>query len=560
MVDDASTDSSHAIAGQFRTRLLTTGASNRGPAAARNLGASYAQGDILLFLDADVCVHPDTLEQIADEFAANPAMDALMGSYDDTPAESNFCSQYRNLMHCFFHRTGRREASTFWTGCGAIRRHIFLNEGGFDERYLHPSMEDVELGYRLTQSGRRIVLDSRIQVTHAKKWTLWAMLKTDVLDRGIPWTQLILRYRRMPNDLNLNWSQRASVPAAWLIALLAVFAIFGVPGLAGRSSGPWSTATLIASAAVFVALNLQFYRFLAQRRGLYFSAVAIPLNLCFHFLNGVSFLAGVFLHTRSRILAPWSVRLADSREESKAPETSWAASSWIFAAWLVFAFLITLPFLIWEIDYFRHPGPSFYRMELVFAAAFLLFLPLYHRLRQYGLWRWELAGLLSIPVSMAAIYEPRATFVVAALALSAFTLGRALLSKRVSLPGQPLEEIVVSTGVGFGLLCPVLLGIGMLRGYYAGVFLLLLILPCVRILAASDRVLRFTHPDSSDLGQGCRTTKLARHSAGFVCGALPHYRFHRNASAEPGLRRTALPSSGGADLCRPARASGVAVS
>ena len=121
MVDDASTDSSHAIAGQFRARLLTTGASNRGPAAARNLGASYAQGDILLFLDADVCVHPDTLQQIADEFAANPAMDALMGSYDDTPSESNFCSQYRNLMHCFFHRTGRREASTFWTGCGAIR-------------------------------------------------------------------------------------------------------------------------------------------------------------------------------------------------------------------------------------------------------------------------------------------------------------------------------------------------------------------------------------------------------------------------------------------------------
>ena len=46
------------------------------------------------------------------------------------------------------------------------------------------------------------------------------MLKTDILDRGIPWTELILRDRNMPNDLNLHLSQRVSVALVFLLLSL----------------------------------------------------------------------------------------------------------------------------------------------------------------------------------------------------------------------------------------------------------------------------------------------------------------------------------------------------
>ncbi len=46
---------------------------------------------------------------------------------------------------------------------------------------------------------------------HLKRWTFWGLVKTDVLDRGIPWTELILRDANMPDDLNLQLSQRVSV-------------------------------------------------------------------------------------------------------------------------------------------------------------------------------------------------------------------------------------------------------------------------------------------------------------------------------------------------------------
>jgi len=226
VVDDGSADETADIARQFGARVLTTGG-RRGPAIARNLGAKAAQGDILWFLDSDVSPYADTLGRIVRTFEEDPGLDALIGSYDDSPECQDFLSQYRNLMHCYVHQHGQRRACTFWSGCGAIRRNVFLEHAGFDESYRRPAIEDIELGYRLCMTGRRVVLDKEILVKHLKRWTFWGLLKTDILDRGIPWTELILRDRHMPNDLNLEISQRVSVALAFLLmAFTAAAAAF----------------------------------------------------------------------------------------------------------------------------------------------------------------------------------------------------------------------------------------------------------------------------------------------------------------------------------------------
>ena len=128
VVDDGSTDDSAAIAERHGATVVSTGG-RCGPARARNIGAQLAQGEILLFLDADVCVHPNTVALAGWELAWHPDLDAVIGSYDRRPTAAGFLSQYRNLMHHFVHHRGRREASTFWAGCGAIRRHVFLEAG-----------------------------------------------------------------------------------------------------------------------------------------------------------------------------------------------------------------------------------------------------------------------------------------------------------------------------------------------------------------------------------------------------------------------------------------------
>jgi len=268
VVDDASTDDSGASAQQWGARVLRLNSRPRGPAAARNLGAAEATGDALVFLDADVAVHPDTLARIATYLEAEPEVAALFGSYDDAPPAAGLVTRYKNLLHHYVHQHGRREASTFWAGCGAIRRQVFLDVDGFDERYHRPCIEDIELGVRLRDAGYRIALCPEIQVTHLKRWTLRSWLEADIFGRAIPWTRLIVNRRRLPADLNVDWRSRLSAGAIWLMGLSA--------GLGLRWPVLWAVTGLAAS--LFIGLNWDLSRFFLSHGGLLFAAGAICLH------------------------------------------------------------------------------------------------------------------------------------------------------------------------------------------------------------------------------------------------------------------------------------------
>ncbi len=280
VVVDGQDDASARLARQAGHRVIQLN-QNAGPAKARNIGAQFAQGEILFFLDADVALSCDTLSQIQSRFQQS-ACDALIGSYDDRPGAPNFLSQYKNLLHHHTHQCARQEASTFWGACGAIRRSIFLQIGGFDERYRQPSIEDIELGYRLRRLGYRIVLDKQVQVKHLKRWGVRSLLKADFFYRALPWTQLIWRDRNFVNDLNLDTSSRLSV--------VLVYGMVGVALLSLRWTVLWPLAIACAMALLF--LNASVYRFFWEKRSLSFALRVIPWHWLYYAYSGIAFVLG----------------------------------------------------------------------------------------------------------------------------------------------------------------------------------------------------------------------------------------------------------------------------
>jgi glycosyltransferase involved in cell wall biosynthesis len=278
VVDDSSGDFSGSLASEFGAQVLATLARS-GPAHARNLGAQHARGDILFFVDADVVVGPEAVGRIAEAFRRDPNLAALFGSYDDAPAAPDFLSQYKNLMHHYVHQAGREDAFTFWAGCGAIRREVFLGLGGFDERYRKPAIEDIELGYRLKAAGHRVLLLKALQVKHLKRWSLSGLLRADFAQRALPWAELILDRRHFDNDLNIGWSSRISVLAAYgfVGALLAVW---------------WQPLLLVLAGGLALALlwiNRGLYRFFARERGLLFALRTIPWHWLYFLYSGLAF-------------------------------------------------------------------------------------------------------------------------------------------------------------------------------------------------------------------------------------------------------------------------------
>lgn len=350
VVDDGSTDPQVAtVVRQHGARYLRMDRRN-GPAASRNAGAAVATGHVLFFTDADVLLHPDTISKAIAVLQSVPAVAAVIGSYDDQPTERSLLSRYRNLFHHFNHQIANEEASTFWTGCGAIRKPVFAALGGFDSRFNRPSIEDIEFGYRMHEGGQRIRLVKDMLCTHMKRWTFRDMVLTDIFQRGTPWVALLLQHPSVPRDLNLNWRAQlatlaAAVLPAWALfvvawgqpaALLPVLALLLACGIASllavmephpdlRATWQSRFAVLLVSGLVLpvvlwvhtpwalagLALVLlvtwtqwSFYGLLSRRGGYGFALAAVPLQLLFFLGCAMSVPLGWILalrHSRGKV-------------------------------------------------------------------------------------------------------------------------------------------------------------------------------------------------------------------------------------------------------------------
>ncbi|MGE3284352.1 MAG: glycosyltransferase family 2 protein [Alphaproteobacteria bacterium] len=255
LFDDGSTDSSGTIGRAAGAMVLRNPGPPVGPAHGRNVLARKARSDLLLFVDADVVVAPDALERLIEAVRTHGA-DAAFGSYDDDPSSRHAAARYANLRHHYQHQNSAHDATTFWTGLGLIRREIFLRLGGFDERrFVHPSIEDVELGARLAAAGGTIRLAPEAQGKHYKDWTLLQVWRTDILHRAYPWSCLLIEGRTAGRDLNVSMAERAKAVLAVSLVLLLPSGLAYAPLLA-----VFGTATL-----TYLWLNRRFFALLARR-------------------------------------------------------------------------------------------------------------------------------------------------------------------------------------------------------------------------------------------------------------------------------------------------------
>lgn len=171
VVDHGSVDATREIAARFTTcyhlpdRIRLDGVKNyRG--AQINFGASVAKGEYLFFPDCDMTFDPALIAEAV----------ALMQSGDDALyipeiiVGNGFFGKVRNFERSFYNATCI-DAPRF------VRKAVFMNIGGFDEKNIAFAPDDWDLAKQLKKAGARFGLTQHCKYHHEEWLTLSIYLK-----------------------------------------------------------------------------------------------------------------------------------------------------------------------------------------------------------------------------------------------------------------------------------------------------------------------------------------------------------------------------------------------
>ncbi|GAA5049320.1 glycosyltransferase involved in cell wall biosynthesis [Thermocatellispora tengchongensis] len=274
VVDDASTDDSVEVARRLGVRVVQTGR-NAGVAAARNLGAAHARGEILVFADSDVAAYPDAVEVAVGMLAADPRLGAVCSIHDPEPLiRDSLVEEYRALQYHYWTASSEGSISFLFPALMAMRRSVFEEIGPFNTRLRET--EEVDYGHRLTQRYD-MVLTTAVRSRHDHDDKLGGLLRK-LYRRGRARVPLYARRRRFARGFETSNRAGGSLAALAAVATLPAALL-----------GPAGAALPALALAVSILADLGMYRFVLRRRGplflLYYGAV--------HFVVNVTIAAGV---------------------------------------------------------------------------------------------------------------------------------------------------------------------------------------------------------------------------------------------------------------------------
>ncbi len=170
-------------------RLLSS--DERLPAVKRNQGISAATGDLVLFMNDDVWVRPDFLTEHASTHAAHSAPVAVLGQVEQSTKmlQNPFIEWYRPFAYQLIDdRVDRSVPYQFhWSMNLSVPRQVMIDRRlTFHEDWSEIGNEDVELGFRWTRAGYRVIYNPRAWGEHYHPHDLdTACRLQEVIGRGL---------------------------------------------------------------------------------------------------------------------------------------------------------------------------------------------------------------------------------------------------------------------------------------------------------------------------------------------------------------------------------------
>lgn len=199
VIDNNSTDKGPEIVKKFKEVKLIH-ESKRGPSAARNAGIRESTGDIILFLDDDLIIDKNYINEIINTFDEDKKIIAVGGfahSYDKKSIIS--LSHEVRLMGYSPSEEGIIEVDTIPTMTFSTFKKVLDEVGTFDENLM--GAEDYDLCLRIRKKGYKCVMNSKAIVYHHNPTNMKSLIRR-WFKYGIMWVQANKKHRILNEIMN----------------------------------------------------------------------------------------------------------------------------------------------------------------------------------------------------------------------------------------------------------------------------------------------------------------------------------------------------------------------
>ena len=166
VIDDGSSDNTSDVCRNFSQRLPLRyyRQKNSGISAAKNMGVFASCGPILLFFDDDDVADPDLLTEHIRTHSLHPEENiAVLGytTWHPSLKISRVMDFVTNIGHFLFSYSNLKDGQEldftyFWGGRSSCKKSLLVRHGVFNQLFRFGS-EDIELGYRLSKLGLKVI-------------------------------------------------------------------------------------------------------------------------------------------------------------------------------------------------------------------------------------------------------------------------------------------------------------------------------------------------------------------------------------------------------------------
>lgn len=173
---DGSTDKTLAEISRFgyEDLIKVYSSTNMGRATARNQAASYAQNELLLFLDDDILIPEQTIERHL-HFHEENSKAVLTCPTLTILSRNDFSNFKRNLEEKWNKHAGISTEVTFAAAFFSIGKSTFFQLGGFHDGLM--DAEDYELGIRMATSGVPVMVENNLIGIHNDPISCYSFIK-----------------------------------------------------------------------------------------------------------------------------------------------------------------------------------------------------------------------------------------------------------------------------------------------------------------------------------------------------------------------------------------------